>query len=45
MGRASSQIKESRLTLQVLTDKPTGRRSVGKHRHRLEDGNKINLKK
>ena len=42
MGRACRK-EEVRNAFKILTGKPTGKRSLGRPRHRWEDNNRMNL--
>ena len=44
MGRVFSQMGEGRGTFKILTGKPTGKRPLGRPRHRWEDNLSMDLK-
>ena len=44
MGRACSQNEEGRSAFKILTDKPTGKRPLGRPRRRWEDNIRMDLK-
>ena len=44
MDRAVARIEEGRSPFKILTDKPTGKRRLGRTRHRWEDNIRMDVK-